>query len=153
MIETKEKTIGDSVYSVTQMPAIRAVRMQARLLRLVGPSFGALIGSDPKNPDSSIPLAVSLLADKLDETTFEKLVLELMTGVRKDGAELTRGKIDLDFAGNLNDLYRVIQFILEVNFSDFFQEGGIITELADMVRKAKEAEEESKKISPTLNEG
>lgn len=133
MIETKEKVIGNSNYAVTQMTAIRALKMQARLLRLIGPSFGAMIAS---GDDSSIPMAISLLTDKLDEKTFENLVLELTQGVRKDGEELTRSKIDLDFAGNLNELFRVLQFILEVNFSDFFQEGGIIAELRKTADRA-----------------
>jgi hypothetical protein len=130
MIEVKEKNIGEAKYMVTQMPAMRAVRMQARLLKLLGPSFAAIVASNDKdNPDSCLTMAVSLLVEKLDEKTFETLVLDLLQGVRKDGAELTREKIDLDFAGKLNDLYLVMQFVLEVNFSDFFQEGGIIAEL------------------------
>lgn len=133
MIETKEKVIGKSTYSVTQMTAIRAIKMQARLLRLIGPSFGAMIAS---GDDSSIPMAITLLTDKLDEKTFENLVIELTQGVRKDGEELTRAKIDFDFAGNLNELFRVLQFILEVNFSDFFQEGGIIAELRKAADRA-----------------
>lgn len=140
MIETKEKVIGDNTYAVTQMPALRAVKMQARLLRLVGPCIGALIAADPKNPDASLPMAISMLADKLDEATFEKLVLDLVQGVRCNGVEMTRGLLDLDFAGKLNDLYRVLQFVLEVNFSDFFLEGGIIAELAPMLTASRETE-------------
>lgn len=142
MIETKEKVIGESNYSVTQMPAMTAIKMQARLLRLIGPSFGAMVAS---GDDSSIPTAISLLTDKLDANTFETLVLDLCRGARKDGVEMTRQKIDLDFAGNLNELFRVIQFILEVNFSDFFQEGGIIAEL----KKAAEKDSPTP-ISPDL---
>ena len=143
MIETKDKVIGESNYSVTQMPAMRAVKLQAKLLKLVGPSFAAMVASgDKENPDSCLPLAVGLLVDKLNADELEKLVLELCTGVRKDGAELTKSKIDLDFAGNLNELYLVLQFVLEANFSDFFQEGGIIAELI----KAAQAT----KVSPEL---
>lgn len=134
MIETKEKVIGESKYMVTQMTALRAVKMQARLLKLIGPSFAAMIASsDKSNPDGCLPLAVSLLADKLDEKSFETLVLDLMQGVRKDGVELTRSDIDLQFSGKLNELFLVMQFVLEVNFSDFFQEGGIIAGLIKAV--------------------
>lgn len=130
MIQTKEKMIGESKYMVTQMTALRAVRMQARLLKLLGPSFAAMISaSDKSNPDSCLPTAVALLADKLDEKSFENLVLDLMRGVRKDGSELTQSDLDIEFAGNLNELFLVMQFVLEVNFSDFFQEGGIIAGL------------------------
>ena len=130
MIETKEKVIGDSNYMVTQMTALRAVKMQARIIKLLGPSFAAMVSAtDKSNPDSCLPFAISLLTEKLDEKSFESLVLDLMQGVRKDGAELSRADIDLEFAGKLNELFLVMQFVLEVNFSDFFQEGGIIAEL------------------------
>lgn len=134
-IETKEKVIGEHVYSVTQMPAMRAVKLQARLLKMIGPSFGAMMASDPANPDSSLPLAISLLADKLDEKTFSDLVIHLTESVRRNGAEMTKERIDSDFAGNLNELFLVMQFVLEVNFSDFFREGGIIAGLIKASRK------------------
>lgn len=133
MIESKEKQIGDSKYMVTQMTALRAVRMQARLLKMLGPSFAAMIASDQANPDSCLPMAVSLLSDKLDEKSFENLVVDLMQGVRKNGVELTRSDLDMEFAGNLNELFLVMQFVLECNFSDFFQDGGII---ADLIKAA-----------------
>lgn len=142
MIETEEKEICGSIYLVTQMPAMRALKMQARLLRLIGPSFGAMIAS---GEDSSIPVAINLLAEKLDENTYEKIILDLLQGVRKDGVELTKGFIDLAFAGNLNELYRVIQFVLEVNFADFFQEGGIIAELRNAAELKKTISPNSKK--------
>lgn len=143
MIETQEKIIGESNYMVTQMPAMRAVKMQARLLKLLGPSFAAMVASGGgENADSCLPVAVSLLTEKLDEKTFEDLVLQLLQGVRKDGVELSRQKIDLDFAGKLNELYLVLQYVLEVNFSDFFQEGGIIAELIKSADKTK--------VSPNL---
>lgn len=145
MIETKEKVIGESNYMVTQMPAMRAVRMQARLLKLLGPSFAAILASDDtKNLDNALPLAISLLVDKLDEKTFEQLVLDLLQGVRKEGAELTKAKIDYEFSGNLNELFLVMQYVLEVNFSDFFQAGGIIAQLINASNHSK--------ISPALKD-
>jgi len=135
MIETQEKIIGDCTFMVTQMTALRAVKMQARLLKLLGPSFATIISaSDKASPDSCLPQAVSLLADKLDEKSFENLVVDLMQGVRKNGVEMTRLDIDMHFAGNLNQLFLLLQFILEVNFSDFFLEGGII---ADLIKSSK----------------
>lgn len=137
MIETLDKVINGANYSVTQMPAMRAIRMQARLLKLVGPSFAAMIASSDHESDSSLPLALNLLVDKLDEKSFEQLVLDLMQGVRMDGVELTKTKIDLEFAGQTNDLYVVMQFVLEVNFSDFFQPGGIISVLINSMNQKK----------------
>lgn len=134
MIETKEQVIGNSTYQVTQLPAMRALRMQSKLLKLLGPSFAQMLvkskeDKDDDEVDQCLPLAVSLLVNQLEEKTLENLVLELTQGVRKDGYELKKEIIDLEFAGNLNELFMLLKFILEVNYADFFQEGGIIHEL------------------------
>lgn len=138
MIETHEKEINGATYSVTQMPAMRAIRMQARLLKLLGPScaelFVAYQQDEKKQEDQAdkhIPHAITLLVNQLDEKTFESLVIDLLQGVRKDGMELKKEIIDLEFAGNLNTLFLLIKFILEVNFSDFFLPGGIIYQLKE----------------------
>lgn len=136
MIQTKDKTIGDSVYSVTQMPGLTALRMQSKLMRILGPSFAQMVSSaGTKNLDAGFAPAVSLLVNQLDPDTFETLVKDLMKGVRKNGQEITAGILNLDFAGNLNELFQVLQFVLEVNYSDFFQEGGILKILIDLLPK------------------
>lgn len=130
MIETLEKDICGSVYAVTQMTALRAVRMQARLIKLLGPSVATLFSSSSLDEaESSFSKAVSLLSENLDEMTFEKLVIDLLQGVRKNGIELTKPVIDIEFAAKLNELFLALQYVLEVNFSDFFLEGGIIGNL------------------------
>lgn len=146
MIETLDKEINGSVYTVTQMTAIRALKMQARLFKLLGPAASAIFiaaAKDVDSADNSIPLAISHLGNQLDEKTFENLVLDLMAGVRKDGMELKKELIDMEFAGNLNTLYLVLQFILEVNYADFFQDGGIFK--AILPEKKASTPPESKK--------
>lgn len=132
MIETREKEIDGAVYLVTQMTARRALRMQAKLFKLMGPAFAEMAIFAAKNPetaDDCIPKVLMLLAQQLDDKNFDELIVELLSGVRKDNAELTSSKIDLDFAGKLDSLFKVAKFVIEVNFSDFFSERGIIREL------------------------
>ena len=130
MIEVKEKTINGSKYTTTQFPAMRALRLQTKLIKLLGPSLACVFSSyDQKNPDKNLAEAIKMLADVLDEDTFEKLVLEILQMTRKSGFELKKENIDSEFAGNLNELFKVIQFVLEANFSDFFSEEGIIKAL------------------------
>lgn len=130
MIETKEKEIAGSVYSVTQMTARRALRMQAKLLKIIGSPLAEMTVFANKNPgkeDECLSKCVGLLADNLDDKTFDEFIVELLNGVRKDGSELTSSKIDLEFAGKLATLFQVVKFVIEVNFSDFFSEGGILS--------------------------
>ena len=139
MIETKDKTIGDSVYSVTQMPGLTALRMQSKLLKLVGPSFAQMVASaGSKSLDSGLASAASLLFNQLDPDTFENLVKDLLKGVRKDGKEIDKNILNMDFAGNLNELFQVLQYVIEVNYADFFQDGGILKVLIDLMKKEEE---------------
>lgn len=130
MIETKEKTIDGSVYAVTQFPAMKALRMQAKLGKYLGPSLSLLYVSEMNgNSDEKIPMALKMLFEQLDENTFESLTLELLQCVRENGVELTKPIIDLKFAGKLNLLFKVLVWVLEVNYADFFQENGVIQDL------------------------
>ena len=145
MIETKEKEINGSLYSVTQMPAMRALRMQAKLGKILGASFALLClaeandkSEDGKEADEKTPEALKLLFLELDEKTFENIVLELMQGVRKDGKELTKQVIDFEFSGNLNELYLLLWYILEVNYADFFREGSILSKLKNQKKEKEE---------------
>ena len=146
-IETFEKVIGGSNYMITQLPARRALKLQAKLLKLIGPSASLLFAAAAKDLDSaddSIPQAVRLLAEQLDDKTFDALVMEMIKGVRKEGHEIDERNIDMEFAGNLNELFLVLQYVLEVNFGDFFQEGGILKSLMKKEEKEKVPQTSSK---------
>jgi hypothetical protein len=132
-IETLTKIIGNNEYMVTQLPARRALRLQAKLVKLLGPSAALMIANaskDPENADDCLPQAVTLIVNQLDEKTFDQLVIEMLQQTRKNGMELNEKAVDSEFAGNLNELFLVLQYVLEVNFGDFFQEGGILKGLA-----------------------
>lgn len=155
MIETKEKIIGSAVYTVTQLPARRALKLKAKLLKMFGPALTQLFlmsqedqekKAEEMSPEElmgqlsispvdkykiqdmrngSFVRGVQLLVSNLDEKTFDDLCMELLQGVRRDGAELTAGAVDQVFAGDLTSLYSVLFFVLEVNYADFFGLGGI----------------------------
>ena len=136
MIETLEQDINGSRYTVTQLPARRALRLQAKLMKMVGPALFEVLDNAPLIDDKGNPIqsdkvkgyshAVELLMKEIDDKTFDQLVLDLLVGVRKEGVELTPSTVDIEYSGNLNELYLVMQFVLEANFSDFFQEKGIL---------------------------
>lgn len=149
MIETKEKRIGEATYAVTQLPARRALRLKAKLLKLFGPAVIQILltSEEPQEKidemtaeqlssqlaispvdtykiqdmrKAAIVRGVQLLVANLDDKTFDELCLEVLQGVRRDGQELNSGIIDHVFAGHLRELYEVIYFVLEVNYADFF---------------------------------
>lgn len=132
MISVKEKEIDGAKYSVTQMTARQALKMQAKLIKLLGPCISEAISASLSKDDTNfLSKIITSLATQLDEKTFDQLVFDLLQGVRKNGFELSEGSINLEFAGALNTLFKVIAFVLEANYSDFLQDGGIIKMLLD----------------------
>src|SRR4051812_2624866 len=127
MIQSKERTIDGAAYQVTQFPARRALALQTRLLKLLGPSLATALGGieDGRIDASVLSLALRQLGEKLDESATVDLVLQLLACTRKDGKEITEGVFDLEFAGQLDSLYKVLSFVLEVNFGGFFAKSGI----------------------------
>lgn len=132
MIETREKIIEGAKYTVTQMTARRAIKMKAKLIRLFGAALAEIFLPSNETPIEGAAFskvdavnAIQKLALQLDENTLESLIVTLLQGVRKEGVELTESTLDLEFAGKLDVLYKVLWFVLEVNFESFFGEGGI----------------------------
>lgn len=132
MIETIEKIIDGKRYSITQMTARRALRMKAKLLKTFGSSLAEIFLPSKEEPIEGLGFskkeavnALSSLALQLDDNTFDSLITELLSGVRKEGVELTESVIDFEFAGELFTLFKVIWAVLEVNYGSFFGKSGI----------------------------
>lgn len=153
-IETKEKTIGDHAFQVTQLPATKARKLLTRLFKLAGPSVGKALeglGKTLKQPGvqkkegegltinlrdldlSKLSDAITLLAQNVFEDDFEYVVAALLEGERVriqiDGKwpVLTLESSDLIFAGKLDQMFKLIAFALEVNFAGFFGGSGALT--------------------------
>lgn len=133
MIKTRTEKINGKDISVTQLPARRAIRLKAKLLKLLAPTFGALFEGAPKvRTLSSIDIqpvtigkAMERLAETLEPTEYESLILESLSGTKIDNADITPQVFDIVFGGEMLFLYKVIWFSLKVQFEDFFGEGGI----------------------------
>ena len=130
MIETKEKYIDGANYTVTQLPARRALRLKTKLLKLFGPVLAQVFitateqGTDDQKKRDLVT-AVEILSSSINENEYESLIIELLNGVRKNGVELTPPTIDLEFAGDMESLYHLLWFVVEVNFANFFSMLGI----------------------------
>ncbi len=113
MIDTREKVIDGAVYTVTQLPARRALRLKAKLIK----TFGSLLLGDHSNFQS--------ICQSLDENQFEAICMEMLQGVRKNGVELNPATFDLEFAGDMAGVYKLLLFVIEVNYANFFTMFGI----------------------------
>lgn len=129
MVETKEKTIDGFKVTVTQFPARYGFKMQARLIKVFAPILGTLL-SGKQGLESEVNLsglgdALQKVFILLDENAAMQLVFDLMQSTRVDGQEMNDAYFDSMFAGKMNVVYKILGFILEVNFGNFFGEGGI----------------------------
>lgn len=111
------------VIKVTQLPAMRAVKLAARIGKLVGPALAAAMD---KGADANVDVGVvaRVLFDRIDPDELEKLLRELFaTTTRGDGSGRTvplNDVFDFEFAGDgLADLLKVVQFALGVQFGTF----------------------------------
>lgn len=135
MIQTKEKTIDGKLIAVTQFPARHGFKIKARLAKLLGPALasaaaavqggnkGSLLEADVDI--AALGAAVSTLVASLDSDSTLDLVMGMLTSTRMDGKEVTDSVFDMEFAGNYATLYKVLAFVVEVNYGDFFGKGGI----------------------------
>lgn len=136
MIEAKDISLGGVTYRVAQLPATKALKLSHQLARILGPALlraGAAIDRkggkllESKIDFGQLSDAADLLFRNCDEVTFESIVKTVLTDqlVMVQGATVVRidpAMFELQFAGQMKTLFRLIAFALEVNFADFFDD-------------------------------
>ena len=127
MIETKEKVIDERSVSVTQFPARKGLKIKLRIATMIAPGFASATGILNGNPDADfdskvLSFAVSQLVNSIgNDATVDFIVNELLQGTRLDEKEINGAVFDMEFAGNYGLLYKIIYYILEVNYGSFFE--------------------------------
>jgi len=134
MVDKKEKKIDGMEVMVTQFPARFGFKMQAKLVKIFGPVIGVLLGGTEGDTDKILDSnldaeklagAIAKLFDSVDENEALALVLQLMQTTRINGQEVNETSFDSLFPGKYQTMYKVLGFVLEVNYGSFFGEGGI----------------------------
>jgi hypothetical protein len=146
MFEAESKTVNEIPFKVVPFPAAKALRLQHKLVKIIGPAFGRLIGSlssgdtdqvgkvslgNIKIDGFEVSQALESLFSQLSEDEFMSLIKELFSGVScevtRDGKSVLidfqenfEARLDIVFQRKLFTIYPVIFFVLEVNFPDFF---------------------------------
>jgi hypothetical protein len=134
------KTIGDNVYKTTPFSAFEALKLKTKILKLISPAIGRILGSiqgkgknvfDSKLDGEQIALALQNFFSELTEEQYEEILRKVLQNTQSEITIEGKKKIfplndpnsagfDLTFKGHLLDVYKVIVFVLEVNYSDFF---------------------------------
>lgn len=128
-----EKKIGGRVFQVGHVLATDAVRLQARLLKLIGggverlPTILRGVGkdADPALKEASNAAAVAALTDifgKSDPDEVTRLIADIVAFATVKQASGSWGQVDMDqdFTEHKADLFPVVIFVLKEVLGDFF---------------------------------
>ena len=134
-LETKKEDIDGLMVSVTQFPGMEAIKLHSYLGRKIVPALAGIMGSVGSLKDLSmesdvdteaLSSAFATLFDQLTESELEKLLLRMLKTTTVDGAEVKKETIDIIFSGRTTAIYKILWFVIKVNYPDFFALGGSI---------------------------
>jgi hypothetical protein len=123
-----EVKIDGEQYTFCQLPPKRSLKLMTRIVRIIGPSLGAAMGSSTEgnleinsllNQHLDLGAIVSALCDRLEENEVEAIVDELLSQVLHAGQGEVSRKFDVLFAGRLPHLFKVLAQALKVEYGDF----------------------------------
>lgn len=132
-IARQERVIDGQTFSVTQLPAMRALKMLSRLVRTLGPAaarlmdgaasaggaLGSGLGGLAQMNVAALGQAVTVLTERLTEAELESITRELLETATVDG-RLLMPSFDLTMQGRMGPVLQLLAFALEVNYGSFF---------------------------------
>lgn len=116
MIETRDVTVDDKRYSVTQFSATKGTKILTRLTMLLGEPLSVFMADQEADAQKVLPVAISALCARLDEDVVVNTLKELMDGVRDENGPI---QFDTHFAGRFGHMFKLLPKILEVQYGDF----------------------------------
>lgn len=138
-IEKREKVIDGHTVVVVQFGGRLGFTTKLRILKMLSPAVsGTLAGikvnsfsdllnvMEAKMDFSKIGDSVEKLMMSSDEEKTLNLILTLVSSTRIDGKDLSQSNVFDDiFSANYKFLYKVLFFVLEVNYGNLFTMGNI----------------------------
>lgn len=126
-MRTPEKTtIGGLAYEVAPLPAGKAIRAAAALMKMAGPAFGKIAGGGG-DPATALTDLLGGLADRIDGPEADALLRTLAEetqaqprGGRPDARIQLSTQFDEHFRGDVVGLFEWARFALGVNFGPLF---------------------------------
>ncbi len=121
MLESKEKIIGGVTYIIKQMNGVKALKTQAKIIKIVGPALLPLFISGKADFGKESIEKIMPALQSFDDDEVVNLVLSFFEGgdILKKGPQGENATVDFDtdFQGKIMDVWQLVKFVLEVNFS------------------------------------
>lgn len=124
MINQIDVHVAGVDYKITQFTATKALTIEAKLIKLLGPAFMELQSAASDNDGEKVlAAAIAALIEQMDKIDVVQLVKELV------GPNVTKGtaaiNFDMEFAGNTGALFELVKEVLKANFADVFSKLGL----------------------------
>jgi hypothetical protein len=130
MLETRTKDLDGHTYEVTQLPAMRGMKLLTRIGRAIGPALAKLATSDGTLDTGNAGAAMEALFSNLTEGELEHFIREMLLqggALKQDGRPLSlAGAFDLEMAGKPMTILKLLVFAFEANYGDFYAAAGAL---------------------------
>ncbi|UYD72123.1 hypothetical protein [Vibrio phage vB_VpaM_VPs20] len=111
------RVIEDTPIYVRQWPASVALENMTEAVQVLGPSFGSFIEGKYTLND------IIAVMSGVDKHTLVPLLKRFVSAARVDGKEIQEGTFNITFSGDLMKVFKILAFVCEVNYKDFFEQG------------------------------
>lgn len=144
-IQTIEKDLDGVNIKITQFSGVRGMKLKIRLFKVILPVLAPILGASGDvskdtlaNTDlkSVLPKAFMALAETLDENTFFRLLMDLMSQTVVDNRPIDEAKFNDLFAANYLLAYKIAYEVVIAN--NFL----LIEDIGSLFRDEKASETE-----------
>lgn len=118
-MKQSEKTVNGITYIVKQMDAVNAIKLQTRLLKLLGSGFFNMLDGGGLTKEKLAEM-LPIIMDRFDDELANKIILSLFDDnilIKGEDGALFGLDFKTHFIGRLNDMWAMVPFILQVNFN------------------------------------
>ncbi len=139
--KSESKGIDGIEFTVTQLPAMRSMKLMHKLARALGPAMAKAAGAGTQLGQQDIASfgeAAQAAFDRFSAEDLEALIKELFetATMTLDGNTVPIMPVFNDaLAGKPGTILKALQFALEVNYSDFL--GGLLASVGALKGPAK----------------
>lgn len=110
-------------YKITQFPTTKALTIETRLIKLLGPAFMELqSAANDGDGEKVLGEAITALIASMDKVDVVQLVKDLVSNTTKGTAAIN---FDVEFAGRTGALFELVKEVLKANFADVFSKLGL----------------------------
>lgn len=135
--------IGSREFTCARMNAFAANKLLMRIQKIAVPVMGSLMGAGKGIGDIDVKEAAAAIAEHLDETLMDTIVLPMFAEAKVFSAEnkkFVKSGTDIDqcfTTENLFDLYQLIFEVARYQFGPFF--GSLAERFGSLIEGAKKA--------------